>query len=257
MKLQLILAYDGGRYCGWQSQKTGNSVQETLTAAASELYGKQCLVTGCSRTDSGVHARSYSCTVEFADLNNNIGDGGICDVIPPASVPRALNAHLPGDIAVSLAKAVSDDFHPRYDVRSKTYEYVMYDTPERSPFYCGRAHHIRALDEDMLSRMSKAADAMTGKRDFAVFMASGSKIKDTVREVYECAVRREGMLVIFRVSADGFLYKMVRTMAGTALAAAYGRIDPDRIGDIISSGDRSSVGATLPAEGLYLCEVNY
>ena len=109
----------------------------------------------------------------------------------------------------------------------------------------------------MLSRMSKAADAMTGKRDFAVFMASGSKIKDTVREVCECTVRREGMFVIFRVSADGFLYKMVRTMAGTALAAAYGRIDPDRIGDIISSGDRSSVGATLPAEGLYLCEVNY
>ncbi len=250
MKLQLILAYDGARYCGWQSQRRGDSVQEAVTSASSELYGRQCLVTGCSRTDSGVHARAYSCTVEFTD-------GDICGVIPTESVPRALNARLPDDIAVSSAFAVSDGFHPRYDVKSKTYEYVMYDSPERSPFYAGRAYHIRSLDGDTLARMLAAAGAMTGRRDFAVFMASGSKIKDTVREVYECDVRRESDLVIFRVSADGFLYKMVRTMAGTALAAAYGRIEPGDIGDIIESGNRGRVGATLPPEGLYLCRVDY
>ena len=138
-----------------------------------------------------------------------------------------------------------------------TYEYVMYDSSERSPFYAGRAYHIRSLDDEMIARMSAAAVTMVGRRDFAVFMASGSKIKDTVREVYECDVRREGELVIFRVSADGFLYKMVRTMAGTALAAAYGRIEPGDIGEIIASGDRGRVGATLPPEGLYLCRVDY
>lgn len=253
MKLRLVISYDGSGYCGWQSQKNGRSVQEVLTGAASGLYGRDCLVTGCSRTDSGVHAREYSCTVEFADA----GGVGICELIDPASVPRALNSRLPDDIAVSAAFAVADGFHARYDVKSKTYEYVMYDSPERTPFLRGRAHHIRPLDAEMTARMAAAAAAMTGKRDYAVFMASGSKIRDTVRNVGECAVFRDGGLLIFRVSADGFLYKMVRTMAGTALAAAYGRIDPDDIGDIIASGDKKRVGATLPAYGLYLCRVEY
>ena len=253
MKLQLILAYDGTNYCGWQAQENGKSVQETVTAAACELYCRECLVTGCSRTDSGVHARAYSCTVQFAD-----GAGeGIDSVIPVAAVPRAMNAKLPEDIAVTNAIVVSDDFHPRYGVKSKTYEYVMYDSPVRSPFMRGRAYHVRLISDASLSAMDMAAKAMCGKRDFAAFMASGSRIEDTVRTVYECSVRRDGENIIFRVSADGFLYKMVRTMAGTALAVGGGRLRADDISDIIESKDRSCAGATLPAEGLYLCEVRY
>ena len=253
MKIWLKITYDGRRFCGWQAQDNGRSVQRTLTDACSLLYGRRCLITGCSRTDSGVHARAYSCTVAFADEDAP----AIESVIPAPDVVRALNARLPEDVAVLSAEVADDGFHPRYDVRSKTYEYVFRDADVRSPFLSGFVYHTRPISDEALIRMDEAARAMCGRRDFAAFMASGSKITDTVRNVYECGVRREGELVIFRVSADGFLYKMVRTMAGTALAAARGRIATEDIDSIIASRERRRAGETLPPDGLYLCEVAY
>ena len=253
MKLWLTVAYDGRNFCGWQAQDNGRSVQRTLSDTCTRVYGRRCLVTGCSRTDSGVHARAYSCTVTGADA----GGADITEIIPVDAVPRALNANLPEDIAVLAARRAPDDFHPRYDVKYKTYEYVFYDSPTRSPFLSGTAHHVRRITEEALARMDEAARAMCGRRDFAAFMASGSKITDTVRTVTDCTVHREGIYVIFRVTADGFLYKMVRTMAGTALAAAEGRLTAADVDGIIESRERKRAGATLPPDGLYLCEVVY
>lgn len=251
MKLKLTLAYNGAAYCGWQAQTNAVSVQSTLTKAVADTYKKRCLVTGSSRTDSGVHARAYVCTVEGAD-----GDD-ITSVIPVGAVPRAINSKLPDDIAVLSAELVPDDFHARYSVRSKTYEYVFYDSSVRSPFTAGLAYNVPPITDEMLAKMDLAARKMCGKRDFASFMSTGSKIKDTVRNVYDCRVFRRGDTVVFSVSADGFLYNMVRIMAGTAYAAALGRLSPDDVDAIIGACDRSRAGQTLPPYGLYLCRVEY
>ncbi len=251
MKLKLTLAYNGAAYCGWQAQSNAVSVQETLTKAVADTYKKRCLVTGSSRTDSGVHARAYVCTVEGADGSD------ISSVIPTEAVPRAINSKLPEDIAVLSAEIVSDDFHARYSVRSKTYEYVFHDSYVRSPFSSGLAYNVPPISDEMLDRMDRAARKMCGHRDFASFMASGSKIKDTVRNVYDCRVFRRDGMVVFSVSADGFLYNMVRIMAGTAYSAATGRIAPDDVDSIIDARDRSRAGQTLPPHGLYLCRVEY
>lgn len=260
MKLLLTIAFDGGAYCGWQAQNNGPTIQRTINRALFDTYGFECLVTGCSRTDSGVHARRYFLTAEpdYSRSSNNTGETrSIVDIIPLERVPRAINMRLPADIAVIGAAAVPDSFHPRYSAKRKTYEYVFYDSAERNPFYRGRAYHIQPLDGDALRRMKEAAAAMTGRHDFRAFMASGSGIRDTVREVFECGVRREGDLIIFSVTADGFLYNMVRIMAGTALAAARGKIDAYGVKNAIESRDRKQAGDTLPPYGLYLKNVFY
>ncbi len=261
MKLRLIVSYDGRGYSGWQAQDNAKSIQRTLTDAVSEVYGRRCLVTGCSRTDAGVHALGYCCTAAFADTGGS-GDrveprSDIVSAIPPENAVRALNARLPDSIAVLSASAAEDSFHPRYGVKSKTYKYVFRDGAVRSPFLSGLVYETRSLGEGEIRRMREAAEAMTGRRDFASFMASGSKITDTVRTVYSCTVGRRGEFVVFTVTADGFLYKMVRTMAGTALAVGRGRADPRDIEAIISARDRSRAFETLPPCGLYLCRVEY
>ncbi len=251
MKLKLTLSYNGAAYCGWQAQSNGLSVQTVLTAAAKKTYGKDCLITGCSRTDSGVHAKSYVCTLEFADGED------AASVIPGEAVPLALNSKLPQDVAVLAAEPVAEDFHPRYSVRSKTYEYIFYDSRVRSPFYAGRAHTVKPLTEESIAKMNEAAALMCGRRDFASFMAAGSKITDTVRNVFEASVKRREDTVVFSVTADGFLYNMVRIMAGTLLAVGTGRLSPGDIPHIIEAKDRGRAGATLPPDGLYLCRVDY
>lgn len=251
MKLKLTLSYNGAAYCGWQAQSNALSVQTVLTSAAKKLYGKDCLITGCSRTDSGVHAKNYVCTLEFADEDD------ITAAIPADAVPFALNSKLPDDIAVLEAETVAEDFHPRYSVRSKTYEYIFYDSRVRSPFYSGRAHTVKPLSAESIAKMNDAAALMCGKRDFASFMAAGSKIKDTVRYVFDASVIRREDTVVFSVTADGFLYNMVRIMAGTLLSVGAGRLLPDDVTDVIAARDRSRAGATLPPDGLYLCRVDY
>ncbi|MCD8003703.1 MAG: tRNA pseudouridine(38-40) synthase TruA [Clostridia bacterium] len=252
MKMLLTVEFDGGGYCGWQAQRNLPTVQQTLTKCANETYGRRCLVTGCSRTDSGVHAKGYRCTVEFAEEGRSISD-----VIPAESLPDAMNAHLPkGDISVIGASVVGDDFHPRYSAKSKTYEYIFY-TRRRSPFLSGYVYETAEIDDTMLARMNAAAERLVGRHDFAAFMSSGSSVSDTERTIYECRVRRCGDFVIFSVRGDGFLYNMVRIMAGTLLEAARGKILPCEVTDIIMSRDRGRAGPTLPPHALFLTDVEY
>ena len=252
MKLLLYLSYDGSAFCGYQAQAHGNTVQQTLNTATEAVFGHPCDITGCSRTDSGVHARMFCATV------TREGGAPLETTIPTDKLPAVLNIHLPDAIAAYRAQWVPDDFHPRYSVSSKEYIYRIYNAPHRSPFEQKRSWHIpKTLDDAALARMNEAAAAFVGKRDFSACMASGSEILDRTRNVMAARVFREGDFVIFAVRADGFLYNMVRIMMGTLADVALNKISPDSIPERLASLDRRSMGRTAPAEGLYLNRVFY
>lgn len=243
MKYLLKLSYLGTAYAGFQVQPNGDTVQGRLCFAAKKLFGVDCAVTGCSRTDSGVHAREYYATLE------EIGGADI----PPEKLPRAINTYLPKDISVSDARSVEDGFSIRKNVLGKEYEYVILNAAVGDPFYMGRAlHYPHLLD---VRKMNEAAKYFVGKHDFAAFMASGSDIADTVRTVSECRAERNENIVKIYMSADGFLYNMVRITVGTLIEVSEGKIDPNDIEKIIRSKDRTLAGRTAPPEGLYLGKV--
>ena len=253
-KLLLTIAYDGTNYCGYQVQPNGVTVQEMLNKAAEALFGYACDVVGCSRTDSGVHARAFCATI------SKKGEENLVTGIPAHRVPRAMNAHLPSDIAVLAAREVPCDFHARYSVESKEYEYVIYNGRERNPFFEGRAWHIPTpIDDVALAAMQAAAAHFVGKQDFSAFRAMGADTapKDAVRHVMRATVSREGDVISFRVRADGFLYNMVRIMVGTLAAVAAGRMTPDDVLRALQARDRTLAGSTAPACGLYLDRVYY
>lgn len=245
MKILLTISYVGTAYCGWQVQKNGRSVQETVQNAVEQVFGKRYPVTGCSRTDSGVHARGFRCTVDT--------DEG-APRIPADRIPIAMNTKLPDDVAVKNAEYVDGDFHARYSVKSKRYEYVICNSSVRDPFLAGRVWNVpQALDEFIMDR---AAKEFIGTHDFTSFRAAGSDVPDSVRTVYDASVTRDGEKVIFSVQADGFLYNMVRIMIGTLVDISRGGIS-ESISDIINARDRKKAGQTAPPDGLTLAEVFY
>ncbi len=253
-KIFLTVAYVGTAYCGYQVQPNGVTVQEKLNLAAKALFGFDCDVVGCSRTDSGVHARGFCVAI------SKKGTSELATAIPPERVARAMNAHLPDDIAVLHSGVVPGDFHPRYDVVSKEYEYLIYNGRERDPFLLDRAWHIPTpIDDAALLRMQQAAAQFVGTQDFSAFRAVGADTEpgDAVRTVYAATVERRGEMISFRVRADGFLYHMVRIMAGTLAAVAKGSIAPTDIPHILHEKDRRLAGTTAPACGLYLDRVFY
>ncbi len=252
MKLLLKVMYDGTNYCGFQSQKNGRSVQEVLTSAVSALFGP-CTVTGCSRTDAGVHALGFCAAVA------PVSGTWESPPIPPEKTARALDRYLPRDIAVRNTAVVADNFHPRYDTTGKEYIYRMTDTPYRNPFSEGRLWHLRhPVTPAALQHMNEAAAHLVGTHDFTSFMAAGSKITDATRTISRCTVSRDpdGALTL-RVAADGFLYNMVRIITGTLIDVAYGTIDPADMPNILDAKNRAAAGKTAPPHGLYLNEVTY
>lgn len=241
--LLITMRYDGTAYHGWQVQQNAVTVQEVFQNAVEKLTGVRENVTGCSRTDSGVHALMYCCNFR---TDSNIS----CE-----KMPFALNAHLPDDIGVYDCREVHEDFHARYSCTSKRYVYKIWNTPFRNPFYNDRyLVYPRKLDEELLDR---AAKQFIGTYDFNGFASAGGSVEDTVRTVSDCKVYRIGDEIFFEVEANGFLYNMVRIMVGTVLSVAEGKIECDDILKIIESKDREKAGFTAPAHGLYLKEVNY
>ena len=252
MKILLKLSYLGTNYCGYQVQANGVTVQGKLNEAAEALFGHPCDIVGCSRTDSGVHANGFCAAV------SKKGEPGLRTHIPVDRIPLAFSAHLPPDIAVTDAAWVSESFHPRYDVCEKEYVYRIYNHPVRSPFEVGRACHVpRPITERDFARMQEAAAHFVGTHDFSSYMASGSKITDPVRTVFGSVLERQGNVILYRVRANGFLYHMVRILAGTLLAVAEGKLEPGDIPAVTAAKDRSGAGVTMPAEGLYLNRVAY
>ena len=252
MKILLKISYLGTAYCGYQVQPNGVSIQQKLNEAARAVFGFDCDIVGCSRTDSGVHANTFCAAV------SKKGSTNLPTQIPAERIPLAMSAYLPADIAVFAAEWVADDFHPRYDVKEKEYLYRFYNRAVRSPFEENRAAHIpKLLSDEAIAEMNAAAKTLCGTHDFAAYMAQGSSVKSTVRTITRAEVYREGDAVIFRVAADGFLYNMVRILAGTLLAVGQGKLTPADVVSITQSRDRTRAGSTMPACGLYLNRVKY
>ena len=239
----LTLRFDGSPFCGWQAQPNGPTVQAALEHAIQRATGEALRVAGCSRTDAGVHARQFVCNFRSETK------------IPCGNLPAALNFYLPEQIAVLGCREAAPDFHARYDCKAKTYRYHIHNSRVRDPFLLRRALlEPLHLDDDLLAR---EAAGFLGAHDFASFCAAGGSAKTSVRTVSQFDVRREGDEVFFFVRADGFLYNMVRIMAGTLLEITKGRLPQGSIPKIIEARDRSRAGFTAPAEGLMLWEVEY
>jgi tRNA pseudouridine38-40 synthase len=251
MKILLTISYVGTNYFGYQLQEDKPTVALMLNKAVKKTFGFDCNVTGCSRTDSGVHAIGYCLSVDPVSENDVI-------TVPVEKIPIALNTALPKDICVVSAKEVPDSFHPRYDVVRKEYVYRIRVGEIRDPFLCGKVMELgKKADAISVEKMEKAARDFIGTYDFSSFMASGSKIKDATRTVFESEITKRDNIIEYRVSADGFLYNMVRIMVGTLVEIGLGKRDPDSIPAIISSRDRKNAGKTAPPDGLYLNKVLY
>jgi tRNA pseudouridine38-40 synthase len=228
-------------------QPDKRTVQGDLCSALSETLGVPCKVTGCSRTDSGVHANEFCITVDAEGAT-----------VPADKLPVASAKFLPEDISLFYAKECDDNFHPRYDADSKEYLYRIYNSKVFDPFEVGRSWFLpRIIDDEAFKKMEKAAKSFVGKKDFSAFMAQGSDAADTVREVKYLELERQGELINLRICADGFLYNMVRIIVGTLTEVAFGRISAEDICFIIESKNRALAGMTAPADGLYLNRVFY
>lgn len=237
-QIVLILSYDGRAYHGWQIQHNGRTVQEAVQRAASKIVHEPVHVIGCGRTDAGVHARIYAASFQTRGT------------IPISRVPAAFNSLLPRDIAVHSALEAPLSFHPIRSCLRKEYTYLIDTSPVRDPFLNGRALHCpHALDIPLLSQ---AAQGFVGTHDFAAMRSLGTDVSSTVRTVYAYQVWQTGSLVRFAVQANGFLYNMARTMAGTLLQVAAGKLRPEDIPQLLQRGDRSLAGPTAPACGLYM-----
>ena len=241
--IKLTLQYDGTAYHGWQMQKNAPTVQATLSGAIEQITGKKPQLVGSSRTDAGVHARKFVCNFK-TDAT-----------IPAERIPTALNTYLPKDIVCLLAEDAEEDFNARFSAKKKCYTYYILNSKLPDAFLCDYSWHFPyELD---ISKMKKAAEAFLGKHDFEGFAASGFTVQTTVREIYSLDIEKKGDLIKITVTGDGFLYNMVRIMAGTLAFAGCGKIDPCDMAEIIASKDRSRAGITAPPQGLFLTEVYY
>lgn len=242
--LLLTLCFDGARYHGWQIQPNAVTVQEVLQNALVSVMQEKPNLKGCSRTDAGVHARMFC--VSFHTQSR----------IPCGRLVNALNHFLPPDVAVQACREVPEDFHARYSCKGKQYVYQIWNAPVRSPFLYQRVlHYWYPLDETQLNAV---AAQYVGSHDFTSFCTLDKRESGNfTRKVTQAEVRRKGNLVCFSVSADGFLYNMVRILTGTLLYVAQGKIAPDAIPKIFAAKDRTRAGPTAPPQGLYLNRVFY
>ncbi len=240
----LNISYDGSKFHGWQIQNNAYTVQECFQSALKSVLGELPDIKACSRTDTGVHARDFCISFKTESKINDFG------------LLNALNHFLPNSIVVKKAREVDLDFHARYSCKGKEYVYEIFNSRIRDPFLDTRAlHYYHEIDE---KRLNEAAKAYIGSHDFTSFCTKDSrKLGDMTRTVFDSRVIREGEMVKFIVSADGFLYNMVRIMVGTLIRVQEGRINPEDINGIIEARDRMRAGTTALAHGLYLNKVFY
>ena len=242
--LLFTITYDGTNYHGWQIQENALTVQEVFQNAFKKVTGDRGDMKACSRTDTGVHAREFCVSVKTESK------------IVTERFPAAMNHWLPEDVAVKGCKEAPLDFHARYSCKGKEYSYEIWNNPVREPFLRGRAlHYWYPIDE---VRLKWGAGCYVGADDVRSFCTLDKRERgEMVRRVTKARVERRGDMVLFTVAADGFLYNMVRIMAGTLLRVQEGRLLPEDIPGIIEARDRAKAGPTAPACGLYLNRVFY
>lgn len=242
-RIQLIVEYDGTNYAGWQRQENALAVQQVLEEELSKLTRERVVLHGASRTDAGVHAMGQS-----AHFDTNCS-------IPAEKFSFAVNTMLPPDVRVRLSRQVPESFHARFSTKGKRYRYLYQVSPHSSPLNrLTHAHIIYPLDTE---KMAEEARSLLGTHDFAAFAASGSVVKDTVRRIDRVELNRDGEELKLVVEGNGFLYNMVRIIAGTLVGVGCGKIEPGAFRRAIESGNRLDLGVTAPANGLTLMEVFY
>ncbi len=243
-RVRLFVAYDGTDYCGWQIQPNGITVEEVLNEKLKKVTGEEIRVIGASRTDSGVHA---------------LGNVAVFDTettIPPERMAYALNQKLPEDIVIVKSDEVPADWHPRYqDAVSKTYEYHIHNAPVPNPMKRRYSTHVSfPLD---VEKMREGAQYLVGEHDFASFCNIRTNVEDTVRTVTSLEITKSGEDLIIRITGNGFLYNMVRIIAGTLIRVGRGFYEPERVKEILEERERTAAGVTAAPNGLVLVEIDY
>ena len=242
-RIRLTVAYDGTNYNGWQYQPNGTTIEEVINEALSNLTGEKVRVAGASRTDAGVHAL----------CNYAVFDTGMR--MPASKFAYALNQRLPEDIRIRRSEEVCAGWHPRSAKSIKTYEYRILNEEFPNPLERLYAHFTYlSLDEE---KMRQAAAFLVGEHDFKSFCSLHAQVETTVRTITELTVKRQGSRIVIRVSGTGFLYNMVRIIAGTLMEIGAGKYPPGRMREILEACDRSAAGPTAPARGLTLTEYRF
>lgn len=239
MRYKIILSYDGTDFCGWQSQPNGASVQNAVENAAAKLFGHKTVVVGSGRTDAGVHALR-----QVAHFDSD-------KVLPVKNVIGGLNAYLPSSIRVIGAEHADGGFDARKSAKKKTYMYLMYGG-DKTPLLDKRALFVGDVDA---AAMSAAAKGLIGTHDFSTFKAAGSGAKTSTRTVYDATVDKRDGFTVFKITANGFLYNMVRIIAARLIRIGKGAADD--IPDLIVARDRNAAKDTAPGYALYLYDVEY
>lgn len=242
-RVKLIVAYDGTNYHGWQVQDNGITIEEVLNRTISELVQEDIKVIGASRTDAGVHACG---NVAVFDTESRI---------PGDKFSFALNQRLPEDIRIQESCEVDADFHPRYADTVKTYEYNIlnrrFELPSKR-LYAAFCYYPMDIE-----RMNQAAAYLVGEHDFKSFCSAGAQVQTMVRTIYAVNVTKEDDMVHIRITGNGFLYNMVRIIAGTLMQVGTGLMEPEQVKGILEARDRSKAGPTAVAKGLTLVEIRY
>lgn len=241
--IKLVIEFDGTNFCGWQRQKKDRTVQGCIENAILKITGERSLTNGSSRTDAGVHAKAM-----VANFFTN-------SKIPGERFREALNTKLPDDVAIIKSEEVDSDFHARYSSKGKMYSYTIVNRYEKLSFGKQYLHHVR--DELNVNNMIKACEYFLGKHDFSAFMSPGSSAKTTVRTITDIHIEQNENIIKIFVSADGFLYNMVRIIVGTLIKVGNGKINVEDIEDIIKEGNRKRAGMCVPPNGLVLEKVFY
>ena len=240
-RVMLTVAYDGTNYCGWQTQDNGLSIEAVIDKALTELLGEQIHVLGVSRTDSGVHALGNLCVFDTETQ------------IPSEKICFALNQRLPEDITIQKSEEVPLWFHPRKWDSIKTYEYVIYNSKVPNPIERRNSYfYYVPLD---VAKMRAAAGYLVGEHDFKSFASAHGGKTYTVRAIYSLSVTKDGDKIIIRISGNGFLYNMVRIIAGTLIRVGTGYWEPEHVREILAAKDRQAAGPKAPAEGLTLVSI--
>jgi len=243
MRIAIGIAYDGAPFDGWQSQPSGNTVQDRLERALSGIAGVPVRLTGAGRTDAGVHA-----CAQVAHFDAEVAR-------PDTAWVRGANAALPAQIAIQWAAPVTDEFHARYAARARSYCYVLYNHPVRPSLLAGKTGWFHGeLDVDAMRR---AALSFSGEHDFSAFRSSECQAKNPVRIIERAIVVRRGTYVMFDFTANAFLHHMVRNMVGSLLYVGKGKHPPAWIEQVIERRDRRLAAPTMAAAGLYLTGVRY
>ncbi len=242
-RVKLVVAYDGTNYHGWQVQDNGITIEEVLNRTISELVQEDIKVIGASRTDAGVHACG---NVAVFDTESRI---------PGDKFSFALNQRLPEDIRIQKSCEVDADFHPRYADTVKTYEYNIlnrrFELPSKR-LYAAFCYYPMDIE-----RMNQAAAYLVGEHDFKSFCSAGAQVQTTIRTIYAVNVTKEDDMVHIRITGNGFLYNMVRIIAGTLMQVGTGLMEPEQVKEILEARDRSKAGPTAVAKGLTLVEIRY